>query len=97
MNCKEIVRDIMASQDKGIAEIASQMGITPAALWDRLKTQKKINGNEVKTLNITVAKLNDILRVLGYEIVIAPRKAGRKIQGAYIVDDTEGIKMSEVK
>ena len=96
MNCKEIVREIMDANKKGIADIAGRMGIKPTALWDRLKTKKTINGKEVKTLNITVAKLNDILKVLDYEIAIVPRGKASKIDGAYIVDDTEGIKMSEI-
>ena len=97
MNCKEIVREIMEANQKGIAEIAGRMNIKPTALWDRLKTKKTINGKEVKTLNITVAKLNDILRVLDYEIAIVPRGKVSGVKGAYIVDDTEGIKMSEVE
>lgn len=97
MNCKEIVRDIMEKQEKGIADVAGMMKIQPAALWDRLKTKKTLKGKEVKTLNITVAKLNDILCVLGYEIAIVPRGKVSRIDGVYIVGDTDGIKMSEVK
>lgn len=97
MNCKEIVREIMEANNKGIADIAARMKIKPTALWDRLKTKKTINGKEVKTLNITVAKLNDILKVLDYEIAIVPRGKVSKIEGAYVVDDTDGIKMSEVE
>lgn len=97
MNCKEIVRDIMEKQEKGIADVAGMMKIQPAALWDRLKTKKTLKGKEVKTLNITVAKLNDILCVLGYEIAIVPRGKVNRIEGVYIVSDTDGIKMSEVK
>lgn len=97
MNCKEIVRDIMEKQEKGIADVAGMMKIQPAALWDRLKTKKTVKGKEVKTLNITVAKLNDILCVLGYEIAIVPRGKVSRIEGVYIVSDTDGIKMSEVK
>lgn len=97
MNCKEIVRDIMKKQEKGIADVAGMMKIQPAALWDRLKTKKTLKGKEVKTLNITVAKLNDILCVLGYEIAIVPRGKVNRIEDVYIVSDTDGIKMSEVK
>lgn len=96
MNCKEIVKDIMKKQDKGIADVAGMMKIQPTALWDRLKTKKTIKGKEVKTLNITVAKLNDILCVLGYEIAIVPRGKVNRIDGVYIVSDTDGIKISEV-
>ena len=97
MNCKDIVRTIMAEQKKGIAELADAMGIKSTTLWDRLKTKKTINGKKVKTLNITVAKLNDVLRVLGYKIVIVPREKANRIDGAYVVEDTEGVKMSEVE
>lgn len=55
-----------------------------------------MKGKEVKTLNITVAKLNDILCVLGYEIAIVPRSKINRVEGAYVISDTDGIKMSEV-
>lgn len=96
MNCKEIVRDIMKKQGKSLADVAGMMKIQPTALRDRLKTRKIVKGKEVKTLNITVAKLNNILCVLVYEIAIVPRGKINRVEGAYVISDTDGIKMSEV-
>lgn len=96
MNCKEIIKSIMVEQNKTLSDVADAMGIKSTALWDRLKTKKSINGKEVKTLNITVAKLNDILRVLGYKIVIVPRDTAKSIKCGYVVEDTDGIRMSDV-
>lgn len=89
MNSKEIVREIMATKKINNADMANALQITPAALWDRLKTKKRIKGVEVNTLNISVDKLNDMLRFLGYELVVLPCGEANKIEEAYLIDDTE--------
>lgn len=89
MNCKEIVREIMQAQNVTNATLADRLKITQAALWDRLKLKKTIKGEEVSTPNISVDKLNDILRCLDYELVIVPRGKSGKISGAFLVEDTE--------
>lgn len=89
MNSKEIVKAIMEQKSVTNAAMADALKITQAALWDRLKTEKVIKGNKVRCLNVTVGKLNDMLRYLGYEIVVMPRAKAGKINNAYVITDTE--------
>ncbi len=84
MNAKEIVIKLMEEQNKTNAEMADIIGISKAAMWDRLKSPK--------TNNLTVKKLNEMLRALGYELVIMPRAKAGRIDGAYIVTDEAGEK-----
>ena len=79
MNSKELVRKLI--EEKGIsqADVAATMSITPAALWDRISSKK--------TSSLSVKKLNEILRALGYEIVIMPRAKAGKIENAYVVEE----------
>ena len=79
MNAKEIVIKLMGDQNKTNAEMADAIGITQAAMWDRLKSPK--------TNNLTVKKLNEMLRALGYELVVMPRAKAGRIDEAYVVGD----------
>lgn len=65
MTGREIVKDIMNRQEKTNAEVADALGITQAAMWDRL--------NNKKVKDIPLSTLNDMLRVLGYKVCIVPR------------------------
>ena len=69
MTGREIVKDIMNKQGKTSADMADSLGITQAAIWDRLNELNK--KKEVK--DIVVGTLSDMLRVLGYKIYILPR------------------------
>lgn len=62
MTAKELVKSLMVEKDVSNAEMANALGITQAALWDRL--------NPKKTNNMTIGKLNDMLSKLGYELVV---------------------------
>lgn len=62
MTAKELVKTLMVEKDVSNAEMANALGITRAALWDRL--------NPKKTNNMTIGKLNDMLSKLGYELVV---------------------------
>lgn len=62
MTAKELVKTLMVEKDVSNAEMANALGITQAALWDRL--------NPKKTNNMTIGKLNDMLNKLGYELVV---------------------------
>lgn len=62
MTAKELVKTLMVEKDVSNAEMANVLGITQAALWDRL--------NPKKTNNMTIGKLNDMLSKLGYELVV---------------------------
>ena len=77
MNEKEIIIKLMEEQGLCSADLASKMGISQAALWDRIKSPKN--------KSLTTKKLNEILRQLNYEIVLMPRAKASKINGAYVV------------
>ena len=84
MNEKEIVIKLMEEQGKTNAQMAAALNISPAAMWDRL--------NNPKTKNMTVNKLNEILRILDCELVIMPRAKAGRIDGAYVVSSESGDK-----
>ena len=65
MTGREIVKDIMNRQEKSNAEVADMLGISQAAIWDRL--------NNKKVKDIPLSTLNEMVRVLGYKICILPR------------------------
>jgi predicted DNA-binding protein (UPF0251 family) len=84
MNEKEIIIKLMEEQGLSIADLASMMGISSAALWDRIKSPKN--------KSLTTKKLNEILMQLKYEIVLMPRAKASNIQGAYVVKPDGGDK-----
>lgn len=77
MTSKEIVNDLMQKQGITNAEMAAKLDVSQAALWERL--------NPKKTNNMTVKKLNEMLRMLDYKIVVVPRK-NRLPEGGYEVE-----------
>ena len=79
MTSKDIVLKLMKDQGKTKAELASAIGISQAALWDRL--------NSPKNQSLTVKKLNEMLRQLGYEVVVMPRAKAGNINNAYVIND----------
>lgn len=70
MTAKELVKTLMVEKDVSNAEMANALGITQAALWDRL--------NPKKTNNMTIGKLNDMLSKLGYELVVREKDGNGK-------------------
>ena len=79
MNSKELLKNLIIEKDISQAEIAKQIGISTQALWDRI--------NSKKTNSLSVNKLNEILKVLGYKIVILPNSIADNITDAYIVEE----------
>lgn len=77
MTSKEIVSNLMQEQGVTNAEMAAKLDVTQAALWDRL--------NPKKTNNMTVKKLNEMLKMLDYKVVAVPRKS-RLPEGGYEVE-----------
>ena len=82
MNEKEIIIKLMEEQNLSIADLSNMMGISNAALWDRLKSPKN--------KSLTTKKLNEILSKLNYEIVLMPRAKAGRIDGAYVVSTDMG-------
>lgn len=83
MTSKEVVLKLMKEQNMTNADLASVLKISPAALWDRLKSPKNNS--------LTVKKLNEMLCALNYEVVVMPRAKSSNINNAYVIND-EGLK-----
>ena len=84
MNEKDIIKEIMEEKKLSIADLANMLGLSYAALWDRLKHKDN--------KSLTVKTLNEILNQLNYEIVLMPRAKAGNIQGAYVVKAEYGEK-----
>lgn len=87
MTAKEIVKTLMVEKEVTNADMAAALQITQAALWDRL--------NPKKTDNMTVKKLNSMLRHLGYDLVIMPRGKAGRLEGVYMVEDSDQKEVQE--
>ena len=66
MTAKTILKKIMTSKCITNADLAKHLGMHPATLWERL--------NAKKTDNMTVNKLNDMLKPMGFKTVIVPEE-----------------------
>lgn len=77
MTSKELIKTLMTEHDITNAEMAKTLGITQAALWDRL--------NSKKSDNTTVKKLGDMLNVMGYKIIVVPDETPIPA-GGYAID-----------
>ena len=61
MKTTEAVRSIMENKSICLAELANRTGKSMQATWARLNQD-----------NISVVKLNEMLSVLGYKVVLVP-------------------------
>ena len=67
MKTTEALKTIMQKQEIGTNRIADRLGKTPSTISDRIHQE-----------NISVSKLNELLRVLDYKIVLVPRETTEK-------------------
>ena len=67
MKANEVVRDVMKQQELGTSALAARIGKTPRLVSDRLAME-----------NISIEKLNELLRALDYKIAIVPRSKALK-------------------
>ena len=74
MIAMEAVREVMKLKD-----------IRPAVLCDRLKIKSNVLSERFKQKNVSVEKLNDMLRAMDYKVVVVPREA-RIPEGGYEVE-----------
>lgn len=74
MKTNEAVREIMKQQSVGVSALASRIDKTPRLVSDRLSQS-----------NISIDKLNELLRVLDYKVVVVPRSRMTKT-GEYEVE-----------
>lgn len=63
MKATEIVREIMERKGVRLIDVAARLGKKPTLIWDRLSQQ-----------NISVDKLNEMIRTMDYKIVAVPRE-----------------------
>mgnify|MGYP004445677279 FL=1 len=66
MTAKTILKKIMVSKCITNADLYKKLRINPATLWERL--------NSKRTDNMTVNKLNEMLKCLGFKTVIVPEE-----------------------
>lgn len=74
MKANEAIRNIMKLSGVGTNALAARMGKSARLVSDRLSQE-----------NISVDKLNEMLRVMGYKLMVVPREA-RTPDGGYVID-----------
>ena len=70
---------------EAVKEIMKLKDIRPAVLCDRLKIKSNVLSERFKQKNVSVEKLNDMLRAMDYKVVVVPREA-RIPEGGYEVE-----------
>ena len=65
MKGRDIIKKIMEKSNVSNATMAARLGITQAALWDRL--------NSKKVKDIPSSLLSEMLKAVDYKILIVPR------------------------
>lgn len=73
----EAIQEIMSNKEIGVNQLSRQMGKTPSTVSDRIRQK-----------NISIEKLNEILRLLDYRIVIVPA-TGSIPKGGYVITDSK--------
>ena len=73
MTDREVIKAIMNRESVSNAALARQLGITDAAIWDRLNTKK---GKSLSTANLV-----EMLELLGYKLAAIPADAPIPEQG----------------
>ena len=58
-----------------LKEVMKLREVKPAVLCDRLNIKSNVLSERFKQENISVAKLNEMLKVMDYKIVVVPRDA----------------------
>ena len=67
MNTREALKAIMEKRGVGTNKLADRMGKPPRFVSDRLRSS-----------NITIQHLNELLRMLDYKVVLVPRETTEK-------------------
>ena len=58
-----------------VKEIMSRKDIRPSVLCDRLGIKSNVLSERFKQKNVSVEKLNEMLKMMDYKIVVLPREA----------------------
>lgn len=70
---------------EAVKEIMKLKDIRPAVLCDRLKIKSNVLSERFKQKNVSVEKLNDMLRAMDYKVVVVPRDS-RLPEGGYEIE-----------
>ena len=70
---------------EAVKEIMKQKEVRPAVLCDRLKIKSNVLSERFKQKNVSVEKLNDMLRAMDYKVLVVPRDA-RIPEGGYEIE-----------
>jgi hypothetical protein len=68
-----------------VKEVMKRKDVRPAVLCDRLGIKSNVLSERFKQKNVSVAKLNEMLRLMDYKVVIVPRET-RIPDGSYEVE-----------
>lgn len=68
-----------------VKEIMKLKDVRPAVLCDRLKIKSNVLSERFKQKNVSVEKLNDMLRAMDYKVVVVPRDT-RLPEGGYEIE-----------
>ena len=68
-----------------VKEIMKVKDVRPAVLCDRLKIKSNVLSERFKQKNVSVEKLNDMLRAMDYKLVVVPRDT-RLPEGGYEIE-----------
>ena len=59
---------------EAVKEVMKIKEVRPAVLCDRLKIKSNVLSERFKQKNVSVEKLNEMLRAMDYKVVIVPRE-----------------------
>lgn len=59
---------------EAVKTIMKMKDIRPAVLCDRLQIKSNVLSERFKQKNVSVEKLNDMLRAMDYKVVVVPRE-----------------------
>lgn len=85
MNGRAIIRTVMEKNNVTNATLANRLGISQAALWDRIDTQPRPNKPRK---DIPVSLLSDMLQVMDYKVIVVPSNT-RVPKDGYVVGNKE--------
>ena len=87
MLAKAIIREIMNRKGIGMKKMADMLGFSyPQKVTDRLGT--------TKSANMSTDVLDEMVRVLGYKVIIVPEEVKLK-EGWYEIDDSKNTMIPE--
>lgn len=60
---------------EAVKEVMKLKEVRPAMLCDRLGIKSNVLSERFKQKNVSVSKLNEMLRLMDYKVVVVPREA----------------------